>query len=95
MRILALTNLFPNAAEPARGMFNLQAFQALAQQCEELRVVAPVRLLPRRLRCGNPDIPVPAREEIGGLDVWHPRYFLVPKIAVWTQAAAGEHVAPA
>ena len=86
MKILALTNLFPNAAEPARGMFNLQSFQALAEQCQELRVVAPVRLLPRRLRCGNPDIQIPAREEIGGLQVWHPRYFLVPKLAVWTQA---------
>src|SRR5207248_6787905 len=66
--------------------FNLQSFRALAEQCEELRVVAPVRLMPRRLRCGNPDVRVPAREEIGGLQVWHPRYFLVPRVAVFTQA---------
>src|SRR5262249_17031273 len=77
----------PNLSEPARGMFNLQSFQALAKHCDELRVVAPVRLLPRALRCGDPDVKVPAREEVGGLQVYHPRYALVPKIAVWTHAA--------
>ncbi len=85
MRLLAFTNLFPNAAEPARGLFNLQAFQALAEHCEALRVVAPVRILPRRLRCGDPDTPVPPREQIGGLAVDHPRYFLLPRIGVGTQ----------
>jgi glycosyltransferase involved in cell wall biosynthesis len=96
MRVLAFTNLFPNRAEPARGRFNLQFFQALAQQCADLRVVAPVRLVPRAFRCGDRDVPIPAREEVGGLDTWHPRYAVLPRVALWAHAAQmGACLAPA
>jgi glycosyltransferase involved in cell wall biosynthesis len=45
MKILALTNLFPNAREPNRGCFNLQQFAALARHAE-IRVIAPVAWQP-------------------------------------------------
>ena len=32
-------------------------------------------------------MPVPPREEIEGLTVWHPRYAVLPKVALWTHAA--------
>jgi teichuronic acid biosynthesis glycosyltransferase TuaC len=41
MKLLIVTNLFPNAAEPNRATFNFQQFSALAKLCE-LKVVAPV-----------------------------------------------------
>lgn len=85
MRLLAFTNLFPNAAEPARGLFNLQSFQALARHCDGFEVAAPVRWVPRRFRCGDPNIRIPRSEIIGGLRVHHPGYVLLPKYAVGSQ----------
>jgi glycosyltransferase involved in cell wall biosynthesis len=41
MKLLIVTNLFPNAQEPNRATFNFQQFSALSRLCE-LKVVAPV-----------------------------------------------------
>jgi len=72
MKILIITNLFPNSKEPTRGVFNKQQFLELAKQCE-LKVIAPI---PWHKLSG-----VPARETIDGIDVYHPGYFMIPKIA--------------
>ena len=71
MKILIITNLFPNSAEPARGIFNKQQFLELAKFCE-LKVIAPV---PWHKSRG-----IPGREAIDDIDVYHPRYFMIPKI---------------
>ena len=43
MRVLVVTNLFPNALEPNRGLFNLQPLEELRrEQGVSIRVVAPV-----------------------------------------------------
>ncbi|MEX2119552.1 MAG: glycosyltransferase [Pirellulales bacterium] len=81
MRVLALTNLYPNPYQPHRGQFNRQQLRALAEG-HELRVIAPIawtdevalrrlnrsRLLPGRRACCD------------GLDVVHPRYLFTPKM---------------
>jgi glycosyltransferase involved in cell wall biosynthesis len=41
MRVLAITNLFPNPWQPHRATFNRQQFEALAK-VHEVRVIAPV-----------------------------------------------------
>ena len=41
MKILVITNLFPNNKEPNRGVFNKQQMAELAKLCE-LEVAAPV-----------------------------------------------------
>jgi glycosyltransferase involved in cell wall biosynthesis len=41
MRVLAITNLFPNPWQPHRATFNRQQFEALAK-LHEVRVIAPV-----------------------------------------------------
>ena len=41
MRILALTNLYPNPFQPNHGAFNRQQFRALAAR-HEVAVIAPV-----------------------------------------------------
>lgn len=71
MKILIITNLFPNSQEPTRGIFNKQQFAELAKLCE-LKVVAPI---PWHRFSKAPD-----RETIEGIDVYHPRYFMIPKI---------------
>lgn len=53
MNVLFISNLFPNAAEPTRGMHNAQQVAALARLCK-IKVIAPTdRLMPDELRDGT------------------------------------------
>ena len=75
MKILIITNLFPNQWQPEKGIFNKQQFLHLSRLCE-LRVVAPLPWIPRL-----PTLNQVAQEEIiEGIKTYHPRYFLTPKI---------------
>ncbi len=71
MKILIITNLFPNNKEPARGIFNKQQFLELAKLCE-LKVIAPLPWHYRR--------DIPKKEVIEGIETYHPRYFMIPKL---------------
>jgi teichuronic acid biosynthesis glycosyltransferase TuaC len=84
MRVLIVTKIFPNALEPLSSPFNRQQFSALARHCE-ICVLATIpwfpgaRLLARWSAAGRL-VEVPAREQIGALQVEHPRFLFVPKI---------------
>jgi glycosyltransferase involved in cell wall biosynthesis len=67
MRLLFVSNLFPNAAEPTRGMHNAQQVAALSKQCD-IKVVAPMHH------------PVP-NETWHGIAVAHPRFRHVPLLS--------------
>jgi hypothetical protein len=45
LRVLAITKIFPNAAEPLSAPFNRQQFAALARRCE-LEVMATIPWFP-------------------------------------------------
>jgi glycosyltransferase involved in cell wall biosynthesis len=87
MRLLTVTNLFPNAAEPGRGLFNQQQLAALPSDWS-VEVVAPLPWVPR-----VPGLPqpagwlamnsVPEHETIHGVSVHHPRYLVIPKVGRW------------
>jgi teichuronic acid biosynthesis glycosyltransferase TuaC len=83
LRVLAVTKIFPNAAEPLSAPFNRQQFAALARRCR-LDVLATIpwfpgaRMLGRWSTAGRLAA-VPRREVIGGLDVRHPRTLFVPR----------------
>jgi len=85
MRILTFTSLFPNAVQPWHGSFVYQRVAHLARRAgNSVTVVAPVPFAPswistQRWRAVNS---IPARESFGELDVYHPRYFLLPKISM-------------
>ena len=72
MKILIITNLFPNSQESTRGIFNFQQFKALREQEVVIKVVAPIPW--------HHFSKMPFRETIDGFDVYHPRYFIIPKI---------------
>ena len=71
MKLLIITNLFPNSVEPERGIFNKQQSVELAKLCE-LRVVAPLPWY----RKGA----IPQKEDVDGIKTYHYRYFMTPKI---------------
>ena len=83
MRVLLISNAFPNSAEPVRGIFTYQIVKALQKICE-IEVVAPLPWVPPFLkRKSLPQYPhanVPSKERIGGIQVYHPRYLVIPKI---------------
>lgn len=88
MRVLAITKIFPNAAEPLSAPFNRQQFAALATRCE-LHVLATLPWFPgsgllARWSSAGRLAQVPRRERIAGLDVRHPRTLFVPRIGMAT-----------
>lgn len=76
MKVLFVSNLFPNLHEPARGVFNFHQVRHLAKRCE-VRVVAPIAWFFIKGRFAPPG-EVPRHELLGGLEVDHPRNFYLP-----------------
>ncbi|MEZ4399975.1 MAG: glycosyltransferase family 4 protein [Kofleriaceae bacterium] len=85
MRVLIVTKIFPNAAEPLSAPFNRQQFAALARHADVVDVLATIpsfpgaRLVKRWSSAGRLSA-VPARETIDGLSVRHPRTLFVPRL---------------
>ena len=85
MRVLAITKIFPNLAEPLSAPFNRQQFAALARRCE-LEVAATIPWFPgaglvARWSSAGKLAKVPFREQIAGIPVSHPRTLFVPRLA--------------
>ena len=68
VKILFLSNLFPNAHEPTRGIFNAQQVAALAKRAIITKIIAPTgRALPQ--------------EVFHGIPVTHPKFWNVPVLS--------------
>src|SRR6185436_13854589 len=88
LRVLAITKIFPNAAEPLAAPFNRQQFAALREHCE-LNILATIPWFPgagllSKWSTAGKLARVPRRERIHGMDVSHPRTLFVPKLAMVT-----------
>lgn len=81
MKILVLTNLFPNPYQPNRAPWNRQQFEAVAKE-HEVRVIAPILWTDewREWRKQGRKIDSTRRVERGSMVVEHPRYYYTPKI---------------
>ncbi len=84
MRVLVITNLFPNSGRPRAASFNRQQFAALGRQCE-VEVLAtlpwyPGQRLLGRFASHKVALDVPKREEIDGLSVMHPKTLHLPLV---------------
>lgn len=85
MRVLAITKIFPNAAEPLSAPFNRQQFAELAKLCE-LEVWGTIPWFPgasllARWSSAGKIAAVPRSESIEGIAVRHPRTLFVPRMA--------------
>jgi teichuronic acid biosynthesis glycosyltransferase TuaC len=85
MQILTFTSLFPNKLQPTLGIFIYQrvAHYARRPQCSAI-VVAPVPYFPHWLMWKPWRVYglIPKDEQVSELHVWHPRYPLLPKVAM-------------
>lgn len=81
MRILALTNLYPNPFQPTRATFNRQQFRALAAR-HAVEVISPISWVDEfaARRKGAPALPRNRQVVCDGIHVTHPRYIYPPKI---------------
>jgi glycosyltransferase involved in cell wall biosynthesis len=85
LRVLVITKIFPNAAEPTSAPFNRQQIAALSRICR-VEVLATIPWYPGAgLFAGRSSAgrltEVPRREVIDGIDVRHPRTLFVPRVA--------------
>ena len=78
LRVLFVSNLFPNLLEPARGIFNLHQVRHLSKICQ-VRVVAPIAWFFIKGKHASPGN-VPIREVIDNLPVYHPKTFYLPLV---------------
>lgn len=89
MKILTITTLFPNGNDAKHGVFVLnRLLQLLTHHPDiEVKVIAPVPWFPFKVGAGAlaryaKYVDVPAREQVGGVDVLHPRYLVIPKVGM-------------
>ena len=83
LRVLVVTELFPNRVSPSFSVFNRLQCAALSHLCDlDVRATIPwfpgARLFKRWSPAGR-FAEVPAEEEIDGMRVRHPRFLFVPK----------------
>jgi teichuronic acid biosynthesis glycosyltransferase TuaC len=85
MRILTFASLFPNRMNPDFGVFVFQRTAHLAErEGNAVEVVAPIPYVPTLLRgtVRGSVASIPQTEEVGNLQVHHPRYLLAPKVSM-------------
>ncbi len=83
-RLVLFSTLYPNAESPTHGIFVEQRLlQYLQRHPAEVRVVAPVPWFPfpqahfgRYGACAR----VPRRERRQGIELWHPRFAVLPRL---------------
>ena len=72
MKIVLISNLYPNTNEPCRGLYNMHLMQAMREAGHAVEIIAPTAYLPGR------DKPPPLTETWNGIPVYHPRYYYTP-----------------
>jgi glycosyltransferase involved in cell wall biosynthesis len=80
VRVLSLTNLFPNPLQPNRGTFNRQQLRVLGQR-HPVRIIAPIAWTDEWAARRNGKVLSPERRgHVDGLEVEYPRYVFPPRL---------------
>jgi len=86
IRILLFSSLFPSSVRPIHGIFVETRLLELVKYGQvQAKVIAPVPWFPfKGQRFGEYGLfaATPKFEQRNGLDVYHPRYFLPPKVGM-------------
>lgn len=84
LKVLVITNLYPNNIEPNRGIFIRQQLKQLAPLCD-IQVIAPVPWVPFNVNLKifsrwSVNRRIVYQETIDGIVTYHPRWLVIPKI---------------
>ncbi|HYY26251.1 MAG TPA: glycosyltransferase family 4 protein, partial [Candidatus Udaeobacter sp.] len=84
MKILVFTTLFPNNVWPNHGIFIQERMSHVARNNDcQVKVIAPVPYFPSiKIGWRWHYSQVVRHEMINGIEVFHPRYFMIPKIGM-------------
>lgn len=85
-KILVLTHSFPTKHNPIAGIFILNQLEQLKKFCD-IKVIYPYPYVPR-IRIFNPYrrfSEVPFKETVSGIEVCHPKYFMIPRALLRTK----------
>ena len=90
VKVLAVSNLYPNTAQPRHGIFTEHRLRWLARDpaVEELRVISPVPAFPLPGWSVGPYAhlsAIPKQETRHGIKVYYPRYLNIPGIGMSIQ----------
>ena len=76
MKIVLISTLYPNSAQPTRALYNKRHFEAIRALGYEVEVIAPIPWFPGKRNLA-------ARIEMeSGITVHHPRYFYTPGFCI-------------
>lgn len=75
--ITIISNLYPNCVETTKGLFIKQLTDSISDKAS-VTVIAPLPFNPLDLLRGGS--PIPAKEIIDDIEVYHPRYIVIPKM---------------
>ena len=81
MRLLFITNEFPNPHQPTKALFNLHLARALSK-AHEVKVVSPIAWLDEwsARRKGHGGLECSRSVVLNGVEVHHPRYYYPPRV---------------
>lgn len=82
IKLLVITHTFPTKHNPVAAIFLLNQLEELKKHCE-IRIIFPYAYVPR-IRLFNPYFrfsDVPQQEIVKGMKVYHPKYFMVPRVS--------------
>jgi len=86
IRLLLFSTLYPSAARPLHGIFVETRLRELLKTGNiEVQVVAPVPWFPSddpRFGVWSRFAATPHHENLNGIEVWHPRYAIPPKVGM-------------
>lgn len=82
-KILTFTTLFPNKIYPNNNIFIKERMSRVAKYCP-LRIVAPIPFFPKIIKIKKwfPFTQIPRLSKYPEFTVYHPRYFITPKIGM-------------
>lgn len=83
MKVLVVTNVFPNKQQPNFGIFIKQRINYVRKYCD-LKVAASVPYFPllKLNKKGRLFSQIPAKEYQDGIEVFHPLWVVIPKIGM-------------
>ncbi|MFW5980981.1 MAG: glycosyltransferase [bacterium] len=82
MKVLILSHLYPSKSNPVYGIFVHQQTRQLVEEGIDVKVIAPVPYSPEILHFQEKwsnYAEIPYRETIDNVDVYHPRYIILPR----------------
>ena len=84
LKILLVSNLYPNEKEPTRGIFTEQIVKGFLKH-NQVEVVSPTPWFPKFLSRLQPKkyAPLAKQENFNGVKVYRPSYIVIPKVGRW------------